>query len=157
MQKSSVYLETSIIGYATSRPSRDLIVAAHQEQTRQWFEHGTRVYELFISQLVLQESLAGDPQAVQARQAFVAPFGLLKITEEAGALAEKLVKHGAIPRKAVGDALYVAVSAIHGIDFLLTWNCRHIANAAMRQRIEGICREGGYEPSVICTPEELSQ
>ena len=79
----------------------------------------------------------------------------LAITDEAGKLAAKLVQRGAIPRKAAEDALHIAIAAAHGVDYLLTWNCRHIANATMRQAIEHVCREAGYEPPVICTPEEL--
>lgn len=157
MAKQSVYLETSVIGYATSRPSRDLIVVAHQEQTREWFASSRQSYELFISQLVLQESFAGDAEAVKTRQDFLNPFPLLEITDAVASLAETLLKRGALPPKAAGDAFHVAVSAFHGMSFLLTWNCKHIANAAMRPRIECVCRDSGYEPPVICTPEELME
>ena len=156
MTKRTVYLETSVIGYATSRPSRDLVVAGRQQITREWFATAAREYELFVSQLVINECLAGDETAAKKRAALVHGISQLRITDGAGDLAARLVKSGAIPRKAAEDALHVAVAAVHGIEFLLTWNCRHIANATMRQAIERVCREAGYEPPVICTPEELT-
>lgn len=157
MTKPAVYLETSLIGYATSRPSRDLIVAGHQQVTRQWFAVRAHGYELFISQLVAREASGGDEEAARERGAFLQGIPRLGITDAAGEPAAKLVASGAIPRKAGEDALHIAVAAVHGVDYLLTWNCKHIANAAMRQAIERVCREAGYEPPVICTPEELSE
>ncbi len=155
MTKSAVYLETSVVGYATSRLSRDLVVAVHQQITREWFASRAQRYELFVSQLVVSEASGGDEDAARERAAFLQRIPRLGITGAAGELAAKLVESGAVPRKAAEDALHIAVAAVHGVDYLLTWNCKHIANAAMRQAIEGVCREAGYEPSVICTPEEL--
>ena len=155
MTKPAVYLETSVIGYATSRPSRDLIVAGRQQITREWFAFRAEAYELFISQLVVREASAGDEEAAQERADFVQKIARLGITAAAGELAAKLVETRAVPRKAAEDALHIAVAAVHGVEYLLTWNCRHIANATMRQAIEGVCRAAGYEPPVICTPEEL--
>jgi predicted nucleic acid-binding protein len=151
-----VYLETSVIGYATSRPSRDLVVAAHQQMTRDWFVSGAAVYQLFVSQLVVREVASGDPDAARERLRFVEGLSVLGITDEAGELARRMVDDGAVPVNAAEDALHIAVATVHGIEFLLTWNCRHIANATMRQGIERVCRESGFEPPVICTPEELA-
>ena len=155
MTKPAVYLKTSVVGYATSRPSRDLVVAGRQQITREWFALRAQAYELFVSQLVVSEASGGDEEAARERAAFLHGIPRLGITNAAGELAAKLVESGAVPRKAAEDALHIAVAAIHGVDYLLTWNCKHIANATMRQAIEGVCREGGYEPPVICTPEEL--
>ncbi len=155
MTKAAVYLETSLIGYATSRPSRDLVVAGHQEVTREWFAVRAQAYDLFISQLVVGEAAGGDEDAARERAAFLHGIPRLGITDAAGELAVKLVASGAVPRKAGEDALHIAVATVHGVDYLLTWNCKHIANATMRQAIERVCREAGYEPPVICTPEEL--
>lgn len=155
MTKSAVYLETSVVGYATSWLSRDLVVAAHQQITREWFASRAQRYELFVSQLVVSEASGGDEEAARERATFLQRIPRLGITGAAGELAAKLVESGAVPRKAAEDALHIAVAAAHGVDYLLTWNCKHIANAAMRQAIEGVCREVGYEPPVICTPEEL--
>ena len=155
MTKYAVYLETSVVGYATSRLSRDLVVAAHQQITREWFTSRAQRYELFVSQLVVSEASGGDEGAARERVGFLQGIPRLAITGSAGEPAAKLVESGAVPRRAAEDALHIAVAAVHGVDYLLTWNCKHIANAAMRQAIEGVCREGGYEPPVICTPEEL--
>ena len=156
MTKRTVYLETSVIGYATSRPSRDLVVAARQQITREWFAAGAGEYELVISQLVVSEAAAGDEVAARARAALLRGIHQLGITEAAGNLATALVRSKAVPRKAAEDALHIAIAAVHGVEFLLTWNCKHIANATMRQGIEHVCRRAGYEPPVICTPEELT-
>ena len=155
MTKASVYLETSVIGYATSRHSRDLVVAARQQLTRDWFACRAGAYDLFVSQLVVSEASGGDEEAARERTTFLQGISRLGVTDAAGALAAKLVESGAVPRKAVEDALHIAVAVVHGVEYLLTWNCRHIANATMRQAIESACREAGYEPPVICTPEEL--
>lgn len=155
MTKAAVYLETSLIGYATSRPSRDLVVAGHQQVTREWLAVRAQAYDLFISQLVATEAAGGDEEAARDRAAFLQGIPRLAVTDAAGKLAATLVASGAVPRKAGEDALHIAVAAVHGVDYLLTWNCKHIANASMRQAIERVCREAGYEPPVICTPEEL--
>lgn len=105
--------------------------------------------------LVADEAAGGDPDAAQERGAFLEGIPRLGITDAAGKLAVRLVAGAAVPQKAAEDALHIAVAAVHGVDYLLTWNCKHIANATMRQSIERVCREAGYEPPVICTPEEL--
>ena len=143
------------MSYATSRPSRDLVVAGHQQITREWFARQASAYELFVSQLVIREAAGGDQQAARARLVFLHETARLAITDAAGTLAAQLVGQGAVPRAAAEDALHIAVAAVHGVEYLLTWNCKHIANAAMRQAIERVCRSAGYEPPVICTPEEL--
>jgi len=155
MTKPAVYLETSVVGYATSRPSRDVVVAGHQQLTREWFALRAGRYELFVSQLVASEASGGDKEAARERVAFLRGIPRLGITDAVGELAARLVRSGAVPRNAAEDALHIAVAAVHGVDFVLTWNCKHIANATMRQAIERVCRETGYEPPVICTPEEL--
>lgn len=156
MTKPAVYLETSVVSYATSRPSRDLVTAGRQQITRDWFSVRARGYELFVSQLVISEASGGDEDAARDRADFLQGVRRLGVTEAAGELAGALVDSGAVPRKAAEDALHIAVAAAHGMDYLLTWNCKHIANATMRHDIESACREAGYEPPVICTPEELT-
>ena len=155
MTTRAMYLETSVVGYATSRPSRDLVVAGRQQIAREWFALRAQAYELFVSQLVVSEASGGDAEAAAERAAFLQGIARLGITEAVGELATKLVEMGAVPRRAAEDALHVAVAAVHGVDYLLTWNCKHIANAAMRHAIERVCSDAGYEPPVICTPEEL--
>ena len=155
--KPSVYIETSIIGYLTSRPSRDLITAANQQMTHQWWYEHRENFEIFISQFVIEECGEGDADAAQERLNVLTGTGELDATEEVESLAEALMKRVPLPEKAEVDALHIAVATVHGIEYLLTWNCTHIANAAMRPRIEAICRSFGYEPPTICTPQELME
>ena len=155
MSKPAVYLETSVVSYATSRLSRDLIVAGRQQITLEWVALRAKPYDLFVSQLVVAEASRGDEHAARERAAFLHGIPLLATTDAAGRLAAELVERRAVPRKAAEDALHIAIASVHGVEYLLTWNCKHIANATMRQAIEHVCREAGYEPPVICTPEEL--
>ena len=154
--KSRVYVETSIVSYLTAWPKRDLVSAAHQEVTREWWA-AREGYDLYVSQLVLDEVAAGDPSVAAQRLEALCDVPLLELIAEATALGRDLLRQAAIPRKAAADALHIALAAVHGMDCLLTWNCRHIANATMRPRIEAICRANGFEPPVICTPLELTE
>jgi predicted nucleic acid-binding protein len=154
---TSVYLETSVISYLTARPSRDIVIAGHQQTTRDWWQTRRTAFDVYVSELVLKEARGGDPQAAADRLAVIETIELVEVSSEALTLANRLVTDAAIPQKAIADALHVATAVTSGIDFLLTWNCKHIANAIMRSRIERICRASGYEPSVICTPEELME
>jgi predicted nucleic acid-binding protein len=153
--KWRVYIETSIVSYLTARLSRDLIVAGHRQITHEWWANHRDKFELFVSQTVLEEATAGDPEAVQQRLSAIENLPLLEITEEAVALAKDLVHPGPLPEKAEVDALHIAIAVTNKVDYLLTWNCKHLANAALRSRIERVCRLQGYDPVVICTPEEL--
>lgn len=112
-------------------------------------------YALFVSEAVLAEAGGGDPLAAQRRLSALANLPVLTITAEVGDLAARFVDEGALPRRAFVDAIHVAAAAIHGMDFLLTWNCTHIANARIRGRLESLCRSRGLQPPTICTPEEL--
>jgi predicted nucleic acid-binding protein len=152
--KSGIYVETSIVSYLTARPNRDLVRAAHQEVTREWW--ATRgAFDLYISQLVLDEAAAGDAGAAAQRLEALRDLPLLELTTEATTLGQALLRQAALPSKAAADALHIALAAVHGMNYLLTWNCTHIANATMRPKIEAICRDNGFEPPVICTPLEL--
>jgi predicted nucleic acid-binding protein len=155
MTKASVYLETSFIGYLTSRLSGDLVTAAHQRLTRSWWETQRTQYVLYVSDFVLREVLAGDAEAAQDRLSMLSETIDLAIPPEADALARHLLAKHLLPPKAAIDALHVAVAAIHNVTYLLTWNCRHIANAATREKIATTIRAQGYNPPVLCTPEEL--
>lgn len=153
--KSSVYIETTIPSYLTAWRSPELVMAANQEATRKWWDESRAKFELFISQLVIGEISNGDPEAVKRRIAVVENLPELALTDKAEALAAKLLLGAALPQKAKADALHIGIATVHGMDYLLTWNCTHIANAIMRPKIESICRAAGYEPPVICTPPEL--
>lgn len=156
MPKPAVYIETSVVSYATSRPSRDLITAARQALTREWFDLHAGRYELFVSQVVIAEASAGSPGPANDRTTFIRDFQVLEVSTESGELADVLVARHAVPAIAAEDALHIALAAVHGMDYLLTWNCKHIANAVRRLAIDKVCRRSGYEPPIICTPEELS-
>ena len=153
--KPKAYLETSIISYLSAWPSHDLIVAANQRITQDWWQLHRQDFDLFISQLVGEEASAGDKKAAQRRLEKIKELPLLILNKESVAFAEKLVKEGSVPPQAVEDALHIAVATLNGMDYLLTWNFKHIANAAMRYKIERVCRLSGYEPPIICTPQEL--
>jgi hypothetical protein len=128
---------------------------AHQRLTRKWWRTRRSDFELYVSPLVLQEAAGGHAARARRRMAALQGLPVLAPTPAALELATALVGQGPIPRKANVDALHIAIAAVHGMDYLLTWNCTHIANAAMRSQIEDVCRSAGFEPPVLCTPEEL--
>jgi predicted nucleic acid-binding protein len=154
VMKSRVYVETTIVSYLTASPSRDLVLAAHQQVTRDWWS-ARDIFELYVSQFVVDEASAGDADAAERRVAALQGLVLLELTSDATMLAGELVRRGGLPAKAKIDALHIALASVHGLDYLVSWNCAHIANATMRGRIEGICREAGFDPPIICTPIEL--
>lgn len=153
--KPKVYLETSVISYLAARPSRDVVVAGHQQTTRDWWETQSQRFQLVASQLVIQEASAGDEAAAQQRLNMLTVAELLSISEAALNLAHVLVDMGPVTEKAAADALHIAIAVTNGVEYLLTWNCKHIANASMRSQIERLCQTQGYEPTIICTPDEL--
>jgi hypothetical protein len=149
------YLETTIVSYLTARPSRDLVTAANQQVTHDWWYDHREQFALYVSQFVIEEASAGDPEAAKRRLAVLEDLPQLDVTEAVQHLAQELLTHVPLPVNAQVDALHIAVATIHGMDYLVTWNCTHIANATLRYRIETICRAAGYEPPIICTPQEL--
>ena len=153
--KPSLYLETTIPSYLTSRPTRDLIVAARQQITTEWWSKRRAHFEIFVSQIVLDEAGEGDSEAAQKRLSAIETIPLLAINQEVISLTQLLLKAKVLPRKAQRDAAHIAVAAVHGMQFLLTWNCVHLANAEIFEDVEAVCRLAGYKRPVICTPEEL--
>lgn len=153
-RRPSVYIETSVVSYLTARPSRDLIRAARQAVTQHWWESRHR-FTLLAADPVVQEARAGDPTAAAKRLAVLDEIALLDLSDAALDLARRLIVGGGLPPSAGLDATHIAIATVHGVDFLLTWNCRHIANAATRPRIEDLCRQAGYKPAAICTPDQL--
>ena len=150
-----VYIETTIPSYLTARSSRDLIIAGHHQLTREWWESQRGEFDLNVSQFVIQECSAGDPAMAKRRLEILAGITILPISPEVIPLAEILINKGPLPRKAEIDAVHISVAATTGMDYLLTWNCKHIANARMQDAIRKLCTEAGFKPPVICTPEEL--
>jgi len=154
-KKESVYIETTVISYLTAWLSRDLIRAAHQQITQEWWNSRRNDFEIYVSEFVVNEASAGDAEAAEKRLEALENVALLDVNADVENLAKKLIADRALPPKAVTDALHIAVAAIHGIDYLLSWNCKHIANAEMQRAIEKVCEEQGCKCPKICTPEEL--
>lgn len=152
-----VYIETSFVSYLVARRSRDLIVAARQQLTIEWWENQRDKFELFISETVLQEARRGDAGEIAKRLSILNTLTLLDVTDEALQLANELIKRGTLPTKAAVDAVHISIATVHKMDYLLTWNCKHIANGHVRKMAGRFFREAGYEPAVICTPEELGE
>jgi hypothetical protein len=151
----TVYVETTLISYLVGRPSRDLLVAAHQQATEEWWTTRRGEFECCISQVVIDEASAGDPTEVQKRLAIISGLPALEITEDAESLTQTILAEGVFPPRAIRDAAHVAVATVHAVDYLLTWNCRHLANAQIARRIALVCERLGYRMPTICTPEEL--
>lgn len=154
-----VYVETSVVSYYCARPSRDLIVAAHQQITRDWWETRLRqCYQPFVSEIVVVECARGD--AAAAKQRLQAIENLPRIaadTDESERLARQYVEALGIPEFAYADALHIALAVLGNMDYLTTWNCSHIANGATIARLLEFNRVQGLCECVICTPEELME
>jgi predicted nucleic acid-binding protein len=155
--KPTVYIETTITGHLTSRLPSDPIIAGQMLETRRWWKESRIHFEIFTSEAVLLEASRGDPTAAAERLEAIELLPLIPITDGARALADFLVKRNALPSKARVDALHLATAAANGLQFLLTWNCRHLANATLQTKIQGVCRDWGFEPPIICTPFELNK
>jgi predicted nucleic acid-binding protein len=151
----SVYLETSIVSYLAARPSRDLLIAACQQATRDWWQRHRLQYDLYTSPLVVNEAGTGDPEASQKRLDYLRTIPELRITDEVRDLAKALVEEGALPDGAQADALHIAAAAVHRMDLLLTWNCRHIDNPVTKPLVRAVCAASGYACPEICTPIEM--
>ena len=150
-----VYVETTVFSYLAARPSRDVVIAAHQRVTSDWWHNARAGFQLVASAVVLQEVAAGDPQVAAVRAALLEGMPLLAVTTEAETLAAGLLRAGYLPQKATLDALHLAVAAVGRADYLVTWNMRHLAGAVVRRRLEQALRSAGYDPPTVCTPEEL--
>ena len=153
--KPKVYLETTIPSYLTSRPSRDLLVAAHQQLTSDWWNDHRHRFSLFVSARVLREAGSGDAIAAARRLAELAGIPQLEFTPEALDLARRFLSEGAIPAKSLEDAIHVAIATVNGMDYLATWNFRHIVNAEIIKRLVKIAGNAGYSLPILCTPEQL--
>lgn len=153
--KPTVYLETSVFGYLTSRPSEILIVAGNQQLTRKWWDEKRDDFELRVSEYVLLECSMGDQSAATERAAILDGIPVLDVDDRAFELAAALVSDVPLPSKAQIDASHIALAAVHGVQYLLTWNCKHIANPSLRAKLHAICRREGFELPLICTPVEM--
>jgi predicted nucleic acid-binding protein len=153
--KESIYLETTIISYYSSRPNRDIVIAGHQQITKDFIDKSALQYDIFVSELVIEECKSGDKEAAILRLELLKTFNLLELNDAALSLAKSLISGKIVPNQYAEDALHIALATIHGMDYLVTWNCKHIANAHIRNKLEKAIRNHGYVLPVICTPEEL--
>jgi hypothetical protein len=150
-----IYVETTVIGNVAGRIHSNPDVASRQRTTRSWWNTAALQYELAISQLVIDECGDGDPAAAQERLDVLDGLTVLAITDDARALARVLNGEGAVPSSEPRDALHIAVATVQRVQYLVTWNFKHIANATMRSKIEKTCRDAGFEPPIICSPPEI--
>lgn len=153
--KPKIYIETSVISYLTSRTSRDLVTAARQQLTTEWWESKKSQYNLFVSQPVLSEASDGDELAAKKRIAVLKKLPLLEVTDESIEFAKFLVNETPFPENAAIDALHISIACDHQMDFILTWNFKHIANASIRSKLEVLANSKKLKLPVISTPEEL--
>lgn len=154
--KSKVYLETTIVSYLVASSTHDIIQSAHQQVTRNWWARRQR-FDLFVATPVLTEAGRGHATAAARRLEALAGIPVLSVNRGVRTIANTLIRTGTLPPKARLDAIHVAIAAVNGMDYLLTWNLRHLANAAIRGKIEEACRKAGMRSPIICTPEELME
>ena len=151
----TVYIETSILGYLTARSTKNLILAANMEITKDWWELRRSAFTLYTSEAVLDEVMRGDPQIATQRLEILRDFPLLALNQAVQGLAAQFLARSNLPPKAKVDAIHIAAATVHGMDYLLTWNCRHIANAQIQGKLAEISLNYDYALPVLCTPNEL--
>jgi len=150
-----LYLETSVVSYLTARPASDIVTAAHQLITNRWWSLRRARFELLISELVREEASRGDAGAAARRLAALDDIPLLAVTPAASELAGSIIRAHALPARAFPDALHIAIASVHSVEYLLTWNCSHIANAELLPHVTNLVEEAGFIMPFVCTPEEL--
>ena len=151
-----IYIESTIPSYVVARPARDLLQAARQQLTKDWWDLKRAKHELFTSQVVLDEITDGEAAMAQQRLDVMAEIKLVDLTDEANALTKEILASGLLPADADRDAAHIALATVHEMDILLSWNCRHIANAAIQARLRRLVEKSGYALPVLCTPDELT-
>jgi hypothetical protein len=151
----TVYIETSIISYLRQKPSAHVVTAARQLLTHRWWNDERHDYELVTSQYVIDEASGGDPTLAAERLATLDDIPLLPAAVEVPQIANEILSAGVLPAKAQVDALHIAAVAHYRIQYLLTWNCKHIANAKILPHIHRVLTDLGIPIPIICTPEEL--
>ena len=153
--KPTLYLETTIPSFLTGRTSRDNLIAGQQAATKTWWRLRRKHFELFTSQFVVNEAAQGDTKMAAKRLQLLQPVQKLPVPLEADELARRILEKHLLPPKAAVDAFHIATATVHGIHFLLTWNCIHINNREIIPGVERLCSQAGYPLPVICTPLEL--
>jgi hypothetical protein len=153
--KSTVYLESSVVSYLTAHLSSDGIMAGHQQATRKWWDQERKKYDVFVSIYVLTEIAAGDPSAAAKRLDATKDLTVLPVSTDVLILAQKIMAAARLPPNAETDALHISIAAVHRMDYLLTWNCRHIDNVDIRDIFVGVCLAQNLKCPKICSPEDL--
>lgn len=151
----TVYIETSILGHLTARPTDNLILAASIKVTQDWWNDRAGLFSLYASEIVEDEAAKGDREMAAQRLNLLRSLPFLELTEEALELAQAFLERSNLPPKASNDAIHMALATVYKLDYLLTWNCKHMANAQIQRKLSRICSELGYSLPVICTPYEL--
>jgi predicted nucleic acid-binding protein len=151
----TVYIETSILGYLTARSTKNLILAANMEITKDWWESRRSAFTLYASEAILDEVAQGDPAIAAQRLEILRNFSLLELNQAVQDLAAQFLTRSNLPPKAKVDAIHIAAATVHGMDYLLTWNCKHIANAQIQGKLAEVSLDFGYVLPVLCTPNEL--
>ena len=152
---NSVYIETTVVGNVAGRVRSNPIIASRQMVTRNWWATATVRYDIFASQLVIDECSAGDPTAAAERLVVLDGLQLIQSSPDAESLVDALIDGHGVPASEPRDASHIAIAATNGIEFLASWNFKHILNPSTMRRIESICRDCGFEPPSLCTPEQL--
>jgi hypothetical protein len=153
--KIAIYVETTIVSYITARPSRDPFLLGCQQLTRRWWRQDRGKFSLFTSQVVRDEAGRGEPLMAKRRSQVLKGISNLDFNDDADALAKAILKKAPIPAKAADDAFHIALAAVHGMNCLLSWNCRHISNIHTRRIVRGVCEKMGYQIPDLVTPFEL--
>ena len=151
----TIYIETTIVSYLVANPSRDSLVAAHQNVTRQWWQNERQRYKCVTSEEVLREALLGDAEMSRRRAESLAGLAVLEVGESARNLARELLAEKILPPAAASDAIHAAVSSLQGVNILLTWNCRHLANPHLLGKLRNFMALHGLALPEVCTPIEL--
>jgi predicted nucleic acid-binding protein len=151
----TVYIETSVIGYLTARSTKNLIIAGNIETTRDWWQNRRSEFALYISQVVVDEVAKGDTEIALKRLEILSGLPLVELNQAVRNLSAQFLMRSNLPPKASDDAVHIAAAPVHGLDYLLTWNCKHIANAQIQRKLAEISLDLGYELPIICTPYEL--
>jgi len=152
---ATAYIETTIPSLYVGRPSTRLVEATRQILTKRWWDELRHEFDLVCSQTVLDECSAGDPEMAAKRLDLLEGIPLLDLTDDVQKIAIALLEEQVIPEKAAGDAIHIGVASVHNTDYLVTWNCRHLANPRNWRRISDCVARFGYRATVICTPEDL--
>ncbi len=155
--KPKVYIETTVVSYLVARPSTDATLGARQRVTQQFWENYSDNFEFVVSDVVITEIRQGDEIAAQRRVDALAGLTVLELSPEAIILALELINAGVIPPHSLPDAQHIAIAVVNGIEYLTSWNYKHIVNETQRQHIDQVCQAAGYQSTILCTPAELIQ